>query len=80
MLSQVVLQSQLNSVGRVSVLAHGVRHVIDYLILTQAPQMLVCKYVDCNGLAAMLATKRSVGVTPEVNLRNPLHAGDEAHK
>ena len=23
----------------------------------------------------MLATKRSAGVTPEVNLRNPLHAG-----
>ena len=31
--------------------------------------MLVRKYVDENGLAAMLAAKRSVGVTPEVNLR-----------
>ena len=31
--------------------------------------MLVCKYVDENGSAAMLATKRSAGVTPEVNLR-----------
>ena len=28
----------------------------------------------------MLAVKRSAGVPPEVNLRNPLHAGDEAHK
>ena len=28
----------------------------------------------------MLAVKRSAGVAPEVNLRNPLQAGDEAHK
>ena len=28
----------------------------------------------------MLLTKRSAGVAPEVNLRNPLHGGDEAHK
>ena len=27
------------------------------------------RYVEDNGLAAMLATKRSAGVTPEVNLR-----------
>ena len=27
------------------------------------------KYMEENGLAAMLATKRSVGVAPEVNLR-----------
>ena len=37
--------------------------------------MLVQKYVDLNGSAAMLATKRSAGVTPEVNLRILLHAG-----
>ena len=30
--------------------------------------MLVSKYKDRNGLAAMLFTKRSVGVAPEVNL------------
>ena len=30
--------------------------------------------------AAMLAPIRSSGVTPEVNLRNPLHAGDEECK
>ena len=29
-------------------------------------------------LAAMLAVKRSVGVAPEVNLRNPLQAGEKA--
>ena len=34
--------------------------------------MLVHKYVDWNGLAAMLATKRSADVAPEVNLRFPL--------
>ena len=28
----------------------------------------------------MLTIKRSAGVTPEVNLRNPLHAGDKAGK
>ena len=33
--------------------------------------MLVCKYVGRNGSAAMLATTRSVGVTPQVNLRKP---------
>ena len=30
--------------------------------------------VDQKGSAAMLATKKSVGVTPEMNLRKPLHA------
>ena len=33
-----------------------------------------------NSLAGMLAAKRSAGVAPEVNLRNPLHAGNEAGK
>ena len=28
----------------------------------------------------MLAVKRSAGVAPEVNLRNPLYARDKAHK
>ena len=28
----------------------------------------------------MLTTKTSVGITPEVNLRNPLHAGEKVHK
>ena len=27
----------------------------------------------------MLTTKRSTGVAPEVNMKNPLHAGIEAH-
>ena len=30
--------------------------------------MPACRYVEENGSAAMLATKRSAGVTPEVNL------------
>ena len=42
--------------------------------------MLVRKYVDQNSSATMLTTKRSVGVEPEVNLRNPLCGGDEALK
>ena len=40
----------------------------------------VCKLVDENGLAALLATKRSAGVTPEGNLMNLLHACDKACK
>ena len=51
-----------------------------------------CRYVEEIGLAAMLATKRSAGVTPEVNLRGhvtcmPLpsankvaHSGFEIHR
>ena len=27
-----------------------------------------------------MVTKKSAGVASEVNLRNPLHAGDKAHK
>ena len=27
----------------------------------------------------MMADKKSAGVAPEVNLRNPLHASDKAH-
>ena len=33
------------------------------------------KYVDHKASTAMLAVKRSAGVAPEVNLRNPIHAG-----
>ena len=42
--------------------------------------ILVWKYMDENGSAAMLATKRSAGVIPEVNLMSPLCAGDEARR
>ena len=31
--------------------------------------MPACRYIEEIGLAAMLATKRSAGVTPEVNLK-----------
>ena len=37
-------------------------------------------YVDQKGLAAMLAIKRTAGITPEVNLRNSLHEGNKACK
>ena len=36
----------------------------------------MCKYLD----RKWLATKRSAGVTPRENLRNPLHAGGKACK
>ena len=32
------------------------------------------------GLIAMQAIKRSADITPEVNLWNPLHAGEDTHK
>ena len=46
---------------------------------TRTSPMIVCKYVDQNYSAAMLVTKRTAGKS-EVNLRNPLHPGDKAHK
>ena len=42
--------------------------------------MLVRKYADRNGSAAVLAAKRSAGIAPEANLRNPLRAGDETRR
>ena len=38
------------------------------------------KYVYQKRSAAMLAIRRSADDTPEVNLRNPLHAGEEVVK
>ena len=50
------------------------------LILDSGPTcVLVCKYVDQTGPATILVAKRSAGVTPEVNLGNPLSAGDEVY-
>ena len=42
--------------------------------------MLVRKYMDPNGSAIMLVTKKSVGVTLEVNLKILLHVGNKACK
>ena len=36
--------------------------------------------MDQNYLDAMLANNRSAGVAPEMNLRNPLHTGNEAQE
>ena len=41
----------------------------DRAIGLQAPPMPGCRYVEEISSAAMLATKRSAGVTPEMNLR-----------
>ena len=38
----------------------------------------VCVHVCGSKRLGCSAVKRLAGVTPEVNLRNPLHAGDEA--
>ena len=70
---------ELSSVGGASVLLHGARQQ-HTRSCTPAPPMLVHMYVDQNGLAAMLAVKRSAGVTPKVNLRNPLHTGGKVCK
>ena len=40
----------------------------------------VCRYMDQKSLAAMLTSIQSAGVSPEVNLRNSLQAGDKACK
>ena len=41
---------------------------------------IVYKYVDSKDSTATLAIKRSAGVAPEVNLRNPFHVCEEEHK
>ena len=38
------------------------------------------KVSGSSGLSAMLIVKKAAGVVPEMNLRNPLHAGEEASK
>ena len=42
--------------------------------------VMVRKYVDRNGSATMQAAKRLAGVAPEVNLRIPLHTGEEVRR
>ena len=42
--------------------------------------LYVHKYTDQKCLDVMFAIKKSAGVAPEVNLRNPLHASDEGCK
>ena len=39
-----------------------------------------CLYEWTKGLTETLAIKKSADVAPEVNLRNPLHTGEEVHK
>ena len=40
----------------------------------------IYRYVDWKALAAILVTKRSAGVVPGLNQRNPLHTSNKAHK
>ena len=73
---QSIWQSQHNTVNTASVLSHTMSQQYDRS-QTQAPPMLVCKYMDCNSSPA---AKRLTGVTPEVNLRILLHTSGKAHK
>ena len=73
------IQRWHSSVGRASVLSHTVRKRHDRSQI-QAPSVLVCRYMDQNGSASMLATKRSAGVTPEVNLGILLGTGNKTWK
>ena len=45
------------------------------MFIKAKPGLSVHQYLH---VAAMLAFKRSAGVAPDVNLRNPLYTGDEA--
>ena len=58
----------------------GMSHSVVHLSVRDTGPTNACKNMEIhrNYLAAMLATKRSASVTPEVNLRNLLHVGDEA--
>ena len=56
------------------------RKAVVWLILDLSPTNSIHKYVDQNGSATMLAARRLADFAPEVNLRNLLCAGDEAHK
>ena len=57
---------------RASAAVGSIQHNLTLLMLVN-----MCKYVDQHGSADMLAIKRSAGVAPEVNLRNPLHTGEK---
>ena len=52
----------------------------DYVSLQQMCVALCWQVRGRDRLGYMLATKRSADVTQEVNLRNPLRAGDESPK
>ena len=47
-------------------------------VAEELPALCCGKYVDKRGSAAKLVVKKSPGVAPEVNLRNPLHACKKA--
>ena len=48
--------------------------------LSRSPSRQTNAYVYQNDLVTMLATHRSAGVALEMDLKNPLHVGDEAFK
>ena len=58
-----------HSVPRVSAWSHSVRQQQHDRSQFQDPPMPAYRYIEENGSAAMLATKKLAVVTPEVNLR-----------
>ena len=60
-------RSPHSSVGRASAWSHTVRYW-HHRSQSLAPPVPASRYVEENGSAAILATKRLAGVTPEVNL------------
>ena len=75
----ITINYRSSSVSIASVLSYVMRQWYDRS-QTRSPPTTVLKYMDWNGSVAMLVAKRSAGVTPEVNLRIPLHTSDEARK
>ena len=57
---------------------HCDKEYLPHYLCFRVPPVVVCKYVDQKGSAAMLGFKGSAGVAQEVNLRNPLHTGKKA--
>ena len=50
------------------------------LFILKKTRMFVHKYVNKRGPATIRSAKRSAGVVPKANLRNPLHVSDNACK
>ena len=65
----IFLPSRHSSVGSASALSHTVRQLWHDRPRTRARPMPTHRYMEEKSLAYMLTTKRSAGVTPEVNLR-----------
>ena len=50
------------------------------MIISQEMFLRLQIYADHEGSVTVMDIKKSAGVTPQVNLRNPLQAGNKTHK